>query len=129
MRPCFSPSSLPWGRWRAPTSAASHQARSEEHTSELQSLRHLVCRLLLEKKNAGPDDADEALDAEGELLKQELAERLREYARIKTLGAWLGEREAEQALLFRRVDRELPGHMSLRSRLSRCTSCSARSSD
>src|SRR5205814_5012299 len=24
--------------------------RSEEHTSELQSLRHLVCRLLLEKK-------------------------------------------------------------------------------
>src|SRR5258705_1397723 len=25
--------------------------RSEEHTSELQSLRHLVCRLLLEKKH------------------------------------------------------------------------------
>src|SRR5687767_15419348 len=27
------------------------QARSEEHTSELQSLAYLVCRLLLEKKN------------------------------------------------------------------------------
>src|SRR2546429_5206857 len=27
-----------------------HQARSEEHTSELQSRLHLVCRLLLEKK-------------------------------------------------------------------------------
>src|SRR5258705_7317208 len=27
------------------------KVRSEEHTSELQSLRHLVCRLLLEKKN------------------------------------------------------------------------------
>src|SRR5438874_7922752 len=27
--------------------------RSEEHTSELQSRRDLVCRLLLEKKNAG----------------------------------------------------------------------------
>src|ERR1035441_11044142 len=27
--------------------------RSEEHTSELQSLRHLVCRLLLEKKKPG----------------------------------------------------------------------------
>src|SRR5205814_9294996 len=27
-----------------------HGQRSEEHTSELQSLRHLVCRLLLEKK-------------------------------------------------------------------------------
>src|SRR5262245_64857854 len=26
------------------------ETRSEEHTSELQSLRHLVCRLLLEKK-------------------------------------------------------------------------------
>src|SRR5437899_3441621 len=27
------------------------ESRSEEHTSELQSLRHLVCRRLLEKKN------------------------------------------------------------------------------
>src|SRR2546425_8885403 len=27
-----------------------HGARSEEHTSELQSLAYLVCRLLLEKK-------------------------------------------------------------------------------
>src|SRR5262245_64329201 len=31
-------------------SACSSISRSEEHTSELQSLRHLVCRLLLEKK-------------------------------------------------------------------------------
>src|SRR5205814_9736358 len=31
-------------------SAATSSSRSEEHTSELQSLRHLVCRLLLEKK-------------------------------------------------------------------------------
>src|SRR5262245_62922162 len=31
------------------------QARSEEHTSELQSLRHLVCRLLLEKKKPKTD--------------------------------------------------------------------------
>src|SRR5262245_27544787 len=29
--------------------------RSEEHTSELQSLRHLVCRLLLEKKKQNHD--------------------------------------------------------------------------
>src|SRR5436853_1935002 len=29
---------------------SSDVSRSEEHTSELQSLRHLVCRLLLEKK-------------------------------------------------------------------------------
>src|SRR5689334_24328124 len=34
----------------APDSAAARAARSEEHTSELQSQFHLVCRLLLEKK-------------------------------------------------------------------------------
>src|SRR5258708_26983266 len=33
-----------------PWSAASRSSRSEEHTSELQSPDHLVCRLLLEKK-------------------------------------------------------------------------------
>src|SRR5258708_26911150 len=36
--------------------------RSEEHTSELQSPDHLVCRLLLEKKNnqrVAQDDVDE----------------------------------------------------------------------
>src|SRR2546422_8012739 len=31
-------------------SQACHASRSEEHTSELQSRLHLVCRLLLEKK-------------------------------------------------------------------------------
>src|SRR5947199_5162392 len=31
--------------------------RSEEHTSELQSLRHLVCRLLLEKKKQQIENA------------------------------------------------------------------------
>src|SRR5262245_63461304 len=40
--------------WNAETgielSASKVVVRSEEHTSELQSLRHLVCRLLLEKK-------------------------------------------------------------------------------
>src|ERR1035441_7452075 len=35
-----------WRHW----SGRSMATRSEEHTSELQSLRHLVCRLLLEKK-------------------------------------------------------------------------------
>src|SRR2546425_3821476 len=36
-------------RLRVPSSQAI--SRSEEHTSELQSLAYLVCRLLLEKKN------------------------------------------------------------------------------
>src|SRR6266550_6817065 len=34
--------------------AARRRARSEEHTSELQSRLHLVCRLLLEKKKNTP---------------------------------------------------------------------------
>src|SRR2546422_6221108 len=33
-----------------------HAKRSEEHTSELQSRLHLVCRLLLEKKKKISDD-------------------------------------------------------------------------
>src|SRR5690348_18009285 len=38
---------------KLPLSSAA-MARSEEHTSELQSPVHLVCRLLLEKKNTRP---------------------------------------------------------------------------
>src|SRR5438309_8834208 len=40
-------------RWAAatPTFSREPRPRSEEHTSELQSQFHLVCRLLLEKKN------------------------------------------------------------------------------
>src|SRR5258705_10211978 len=34
--------------------------RSEEHTSELQSLRHLVCRLLLEKKKKSSHNLNRA---------------------------------------------------------------------
>src|SRR5947208_8115280 len=34
-----------------PSGRRAHDLRSEEHTSELQSPDHLVCRLLLEKKN------------------------------------------------------------------------------
>src|SRR3989442_4088630 len=37
-------------RRRAPPSCGGFSSRSEEHTSELQSRPHLVCRLLLEKK-------------------------------------------------------------------------------
>src|SRR5690349_10694434 len=38
----------------ARTAAQRAKVRSEEHTSELQSRRDLVCRLLLEKKNLWP---------------------------------------------------------------------------
>src|SRR5205814_9828944 len=39
----------PWHS-QTPARQTAEEMRSEEHTSELQSLRHLVCRLLLEKK-------------------------------------------------------------------------------
>src|SRR3989442_10821203 len=39
---------------RQPRVCAMVQDRSEEHTSELQSRPHLVCRLLLEKKKPQP---------------------------------------------------------------------------
>src|SRR3712207_7175285 len=38
------------GRDCGPTIGSIRRARSEEHTSELQSRQYLVCRLLLEKK-------------------------------------------------------------------------------
>src|SRR5437899_1298626 len=55
----FLCSCVSWSSPRLSTSTAAFAGssvlkyflRSEEHTSELQSLRHLVCRLLLEKKN------------------------------------------------------------------------------
>src|SRR5689334_24554649 len=42
--------------------------RSEEHTSELQSQFHLVCRLLLEKKKRVLDDGGRAAPRQPELL-------------------------------------------------------------
>src|SRR3989442_2199418 len=42
--------------------ALDHSERSEEHTSELQSRPHLVCRLLLEKKKT-PDAIEPHLTA------------------------------------------------------------------
>src|SRR5438309_5492276 len=45
----WAPSGLKATELTAPVWPAQH--RSEEHTSELQSQFHLVCRLLLEKKN------------------------------------------------------------------------------
>src|SRR5205809_5444468 len=58
---------------RRPLHAATRvlaQPRSEEHTSELQSRLHLVCRLLLEKKKNSPDAQrrDPTAFAHGSLL-------------------------------------------------------------
>src|SRR5437660_4040642 len=52
----------------------SQESRSEEHTSELQSRGHLVCRLLLEKKNTrrGDGDADAVLGDWGHADREQL---------------------------------------------------------
>src|SRR5205809_5627606 len=44
-----------------PRRGMDHQGRSEEHTSELQSRLHLVCRLLLEKKKKNRNKRSGAL--------------------------------------------------------------------
>src|SRR5438552_14551160 len=52
-------------RMLVPHAPAWEDRRSEEHTSELQSPDHLVCRLLLEKKNRKVKDEEiELVDVE-----------------------------------------------------------------
>jgi segregation and condensation protein A len=55
-----------------------------------------------------PDETEEQLDDEGLVLRQELEDRLREYARVKAQGAWLVAREAEMALIWGRPGATLP---------------------
>ncbi len=69
------------------------------------TLIYLKSKLLVPPEDG---EGEEALDEEGEALRQELEERLREYARVKELGRWLGEREAEQALVWGRPFADLP---------------------
>src|SRR5438046_5576851 len=52
-----TPTSRPTPRCARSTASSTRSSRSEEHTSELQSLTNLVCRLLLEKKNRHTDEA------------------------------------------------------------------------
>src|SRR5437899_10238480 len=62
--PCGRPGERPrckllLAEQRLERDGAQYASRSEEHTSELQSLRHLVCRLLLEKKKKKEIKQDE----------------------------------------------------------------------
>src|SRR2546422_7044478 len=61
-------------RWKI--RAAASRGRSEEHTSELQSRLHLVCRLLLEKKKK---------DIITKLKMHGITREAREALRIKAL--------------------------------------------
>jgi segregation and condensation protein A len=68
------------------------------------TLIYLKSKLLLPPEETGA----EALDEEGEALRLELEERLREYSRVRARGRWLAEREAEQALRWGRPVASLP---------------------
>src|SRR5437899_6497973 len=61
------PAKLPRGPACLPAPRSS--LRSEEHTSELQSLRHLVCRLLLEKKKKYDEGGTGVGDLRGVLYR------------------------------------------------------------
>ena len=66
--------------------------------------------IYLKSKLLVPPDENEVEELEDDALalKQELEERLREYARVKALGALLAAREAEQALVWGRPGSQLP---------------------
>src|SRR3989442_3880112 len=71
-------SKLAWGVLPASGSCiwrAGCEARSEEHTSELQSRPHLVCRLLLEKKKETIQPARVAPFAHSIRLRRGLCDR------------------------------------------------------
>src|SRR5262245_64203233 len=56
------------------------RCRSEEHTSELQSLRHLVCRLLLEKKKKNKKEKDrQTHKAAADLSQRKQHKNIRQY--------------------------------------------------
>src|SRR5436853_4663443 len=77
--PPLSPAAPARGNARGPACAC--WTRSEEHTSELQSLRHLVCRLLLEKKKK----------------KKETHTTYREDVRVTTTGRYPGRARLRDA--------------------------------
>ena len=68
------------------------------------TLVYLKSRLLLPPA----ETEEEALEEDAELLRQELEARLRAYARVKEIGLWLREREAEWSTRFTRTWSELP---------------------
>ena len=68
------------------------------------TLVYLKSRLLLPPS----ETAEETLEEDAELLRQELEARLRAYARVKEIGVWLRERETEWSTRFARTWSELP---------------------
>ena len=77
------------------------------------TLVYLKSRLLLPPSEA----AEESLEEDAEALRQELEARLGTYARVKEIGAWLREREAEWSTRFTRTWSEplMPEYLPIES--------------
>src|SRR5262245_64995369 len=83
--------------------------RSEEHTSELQSLRHLVCRLLLEKKKKKKHTAQQGLRARIRRTREARHRNTRECA-SRTLHARDSDRHASTATPPRQSTSPVPSN-------------------
>src|SRR5438046_3975198 len=70
---------------RSRRTSSSSASRSEEHTSELQSLTNLVCRLLLEKKKKKKRLEDEIKENQCVLVESEQATTLHMVNRQHTM--------------------------------------------
>src|SRR5690348_17821606 len=72
-----------------PSSANSRAStcRSEEHTSELQSPVHIVCRLLLEKKNSGNNKLARDVMIQQTLMVMLIVQRTREHGTGRAVAA------------------------------------------
>src|SRR5215213_11832417 len=71
------------GRALTPADAARTLNRSEEHTSELQSLTTLVCRLLLEKKN---DATSQSLEPDHRNVDHEERHERQRHHKVQRAG-------------------------------------------
>src|SRR3989339_1535379 len=68
-----------------PSSGVQTSARSEEHTSELQSLTNLVCRLLLEKKERRSEEHTFELQSLTNLVCRLLLEKKEHTSELQSL--------------------------------------------
>src|ERR1035438_10138454 len=80
-----------------PSSACKNQIRSEEHTSELQSLRHLVCRLLLDNPIRSEEHTSELQSLRHLVCRLLLEENITDFGALSGLyavvvGVFRGER-------------------------------------
>src|SRR5215510_2958499 len=91
----------------APAPRRRVQHRSEEHTSELQSRGHLVCRLLLEKKNEGAVLEEEVKAADDRGRKQGNQQPIPWVGEVKE-HELPGDRLIELARFFFKMTRRPP---------------------